>query len=82
MFLCTRCGKIFDEPIAFFGEKTEHFGIPCREEFSGCPSCGNSFVETYRCDVCNEYIVGDYILTNDNKKYCEDCYLEYNIYET
>lgn len=77
MFICLDCGKIFEEPIHF----TERHGLdsPPYEEYDGCPGCGGAFAETYRCSCCGEWITDDYIKTDDDKRYCSDCYQRFEI---
>ena len=73
MYICKECGRIFEEPKHHYGEHLEHFGFPCREGWTGCPSCGGVYTEAFKCDGCGEYIMGEYIKTIDYQYYCKDC---------
>lgn len=74
--ICVECGHIFDEEdIATWKEsRGEYWGEPCYEEVSGCPRCKGDYTKAIQCDCCNEWIKGDYITTEDDRRYCEDCY--------
>ena len=81
LYVCLECQHVFDEDeIATWEEdQGEYWGVPCYEELCGCPKCGGSFVETYQCDSCDEWINGPYIKTDDDKRYCGDCYQLMNL---
>lgn len=70
------CGFEFDNPKKFYGEWLEHFGMPCREEYSGCPSCGNNYFETIKCSFCGQSIVGEYIRIDDGQCFCNNCFVK------
>ena len=72
MFICYECEHIFSEPKIW----TEKHGLdtPPFEHYSGCPSCGGAFAETYKCDCCGNWIVGEYAELTDGSRYCEECY--------
>ena len=36
-------------------------------------------VEAHRCDCCGEFITADYVVVQDGKRYCEECYSVRNI---
>lgn len=72
MFVCVNCGYIFAEPDCW--EETHGFNYGPFEEVSGCPECGEPYVEAYVCEGCNDYIDGPYIKTVDGARYCENCY--------
>lgn len=76
MFICLRCGHIFDEnSIATWEENVgEYWGAPCYVTSSGCPYCGGSYAETYKCNCCEEWIEGSYIKTDNDQRICENCY--------
>lgn len=78
MYKCAYCGKIFEEPKKYY-ETTEFWGAKTTYEELISPCCKDGFVETFQCDCCGEYITGDYILTQNNNIYCEDCYEVRNI---
>lgn len=75
MYVCVE-GHIFEEPRKYI----EQHGLdtPPYEEFSVCPCCGETYTEAYNCDCCGEYITGRYIKV-DHKRYCDDCYITYEI---
>lgn len=72
MFICVDCGHVFDEPRWYKGDRLEHFGTTCREEWSGCPICGGSYVPTTCCDMCGETILDDYYRIGRHIV-CEEC---------
>jgi hypothetical protein len=79
MFICYECEHIFDEPKIW----TEKHGMdtPPYEHYSGCPFCGGAFTETYKCECCGNWIVGEYAELADGSRYCEECYCVKNIGE-
>jgi hypothetical protein len=79
MFVCYDCEKTFNEPKIW----TETHGLDTGpyENLTGCPYCGGAFAETYRCDSCNEWIIGPYIKLNSGERICEECYTAYEIGE-
>lgn len=70
MYVCLECGTIFKKP----SKHTEYHGLdsPPYEEMSGCPRCDGGYVETVKCDCCDNYITDDFIVVKD-KIYCDDC---------
>lgn len=79
MFVCYDCGTTFYEPKVW----TETHGLDTgpHETLVGCPHCGGAFTETYKCDACNEWIIGPYIKLNSGERICEECYTAYEIGE-
>ena len=77
MFVCIECGKVFSEPK--YWEETHGLEYGPYETFSGCPSCGGAFTETYRCDYCGEWIDTDKYVEIGDEKYCEDCFVIRNL---
>ena len=75
-FVCLHCSHLFDEDdIATWQEgRGEYWGSPCSETVGGCPQCGEGYVETYKCEECDEYIVGEYIKTEGGYRICRNCY--------
>ena len=73
MFTCTSCGHLFEEPRHW--EERHGLDHGPFETFSGCPKCGEPYVEAKQCDCCGEFITGKYVKTYDDKRYCEDCYM-------
>ena len=74
--VCIECGHIFDEEdaVMYKEDMGEYWGAPCYEYVRGCPHCKGDYVEAHKCACCDEWIIGIYIKTDDNKRYCEDCY--------
>lgn len=76
LFVCVECQRLFseDEVVIWEEDRGEYWGTPCHEEIGGCPECGGSYVQAHRCDCCGEWIEDIYIKTNDDKRYCLNCY--------
>ena len=77
MFVCLDCGCIFEEPVRH--TETHGFTDGLYETWDGCPKCGGAFVETKRCDNCNEYIIDKYIKTSNGDFLCDNCYTERDV---
>lgn len=79
MYICYDCEKLFYEPKTW----TEKHGMehPPYEHYLGCPSCGGSFTETYKCDCCGRWIIGPYIKTNNGDRICDGCFVDYDLGE-
>ena len=73
--ICIDCGHLFDEDdIATWEEsRGEYWGSECSESVSGCPRCNGDYVEAFKCDLCDEYIDGDYMKTEDGQRFCMHC---------
>jgi hypothetical protein len=72
MYVCVECGTLFEQPKHFI--ETHGFTYPPYEEWDGCPDCSGVFIEAHECDCCGEYITGDYIKTDNDKRFCESCF--------
>lgn len=72
MWVCTNCGHIFEEPHRW--EERHGFDYGPFEKFSGCPECGESYIEAHKCDECGHWITGEYIKTVSGQRICENCY--------
>jgi hypothetical protein len=73
LFACIECREVFEEPI--YWEETHGLDTPPYERWSGCPYCKGSYVELYKCSCCDEWIITDgYVKTEDDKRYCNDCF--------
>ena len=72
MWVCTNCGHIFEEPDRW--EERHGFDYGPFEKFSGCPECGEPYVEAHKCDECDKFIVTKYIKTASGQRICENCY--------
>ena len=59
--------------------ETHGLDTPPYEHFTVCPHCGGAFVEAHRCDCCGEFITADYVVVQDGRRYCEECYSIRNI---
>ena len=72
MFVCIECGNVFNVPKKY----TETHGLDCGpfEVCNACPVCGGSYTEALKCDCCENWIINDYIKTDDGKRYCENCF--------
>ena len=83
MLICLNCRHIFDEDeVALWKEsRGEYWGAPCYEEMNGCPCCKSAYVEAHKCNCCNEWIIGNYIKTENGQRICENCYTKYELGE-
>ena len=81
MLICLNCKHIFDDDeVAVWDEsRGEYWGTPCYEKVSGCPCCKGDYEETHKCDCCDEWIVGNYIKTDDGQRICDNCYFKYEL---
>lgn len=71
MYICLDCENIFEAPRLY----TEPHGLDYgREKWRGCPVCAGAYVKAQQCDICGEYIKGDYIKTSDCQIICDMCY--------
>lgn len=72
MLVCKECFRTFQEPECYVN--THGLDTPPYEHYDACPYCGGAYVETYECDVCGEWITGDYIKLESGERICEECY--------
>ena len=72
MFVCLECGHVFEEPKSYV--ETHGLDSPPYENSKGCPICCGAYVEAYRCNCCEEWIDDIYIKTDDDYRYCLNCY--------
>ena len=72
MYICLDCQRTFSEAAEW--EETHGLDYGPYEQWSGCPYCNGSYVETYQCDCCEEWIEDTYIKTDDGHRYCFNCY--------
>jgi formylmethanofuran dehydrogenase subunit E len=72
MYLCLDCNNIFEEPHYY--EETHGLDSLPYEILSECPHCGGSFVETICCDLCGEWVAGEYVKLSNGTVACEQCY--------
>jgi hypothetical protein len=73
--ICLDCGHLFDEGEASTWKegRGEYWGMECYESVSGCPQCHGSYAKAVKCDICDEYIDGDYMMTEDGQRFCMHC---------
>lgn len=68
MFICEKCGEVFEEPKVI-GNDVDRGEV--------CPGCGNEyFDEAYKCSVCGEWVSSEKI-HGYNPYVCEDCIAEH-----
>jgi hypothetical protein len=77
MYICLGCGRLFDEPNDW--EERHGFDYGPFEKMSGCPYCGEEYVEARKCDCCDEWIEESYIKLESGERICECCYTTYEI---
>lgn len=72
MYLCLDCENIFEVPK----EYSESHGLssPPYETWAGCPKCSGGYVETICCDLCGEWVTGEYVKLKDGTVACDQCY--------
>ena len=56
MYRCESCGKVFNEPNEYYGERLEYWGAPCRKTWTGCPNCLGDYIEIIICEICGKNI--------------------------
>lgn len=78
MHYCFNCERfIAEEALLHHTERGEFWGAEYSETTKVCPHCKEDVVYlTKRCSCCGEYITGEYIQTDDEKYYCENCYVK------
>lgn len=79
MLICTECYNIFPEPRHYV--ETHGLERPPYEEWFGCPECGGSYAKAHRCGECGEWITGEYVKLKSGERFCETCYILYEIGE-
>lgn len=77
MYVCVDCGLIFEQPKDYV--ETHNLDTPPYEEWSGCPKCAGYYTEAFSCDYCGEWIDDVYIKTDDDRRYCLNCYTVHNL---
>ena len=77
MYICLDCEEIFVFPKKYV--ELHDLDCPPYEEHNGCPNCGGTYVPTFECDCCGEYITGDYVEVDYGNFYCSNCYTLKNI---
>lgn len=79
MYICLDCGHIFETSRKYI--ETHGLDSPPYEEWNGCPRCGGVYIETFKCDLCGQYVEDEYITTNKGDIICENCYTMHSIYD-
>ena len=55
MYLCNKCGELFDDADMIRDEDLFHFGTPVFTELCVCPACGSDdYAEAAACAVCGD----------------------------
>lgn len=73
MYICLDCGELFEEPCKYV--ETHGLDSPPYEKYMGCPHCGGAYVETIQCDICGEWISGEYVKLDNDMVVCDNCYV-------
>lgn len=72
MYLCLRCKSLFSEPKKFY--ENHNLDTPPYEEWSGCPYCYGTYVETRKCKECEDYITDDRFYEMGDNSFCQNCF--------
>jgi formylmethanofuran dehydrogenase subunit E len=73
MFLCLDCNGLFEEAQQY--REMHGLDSPPYETLDGCPYCSGAYVETIQCDVCGNYITGQYVVVDGTQFICDECYV-------
>lgn len=79
MYVCLECLERFNKPTLMV--ETHGLDSPPYEEKMVCPYCSGPYTYAYQCDCCDEYIVANYIKTDDGRRYCEHCFVSIDLGE-
>ena len=84
MYYCRDCKNVIDDSdIRYIWEKNEFWGATYNDTIKVCPYCkSNNFRnidDNPKCSSCQEICIDNYIRTEDDRCYCEECYLKYSI---
>ena len=80
MMICADCGEMFEEAVDLF--ETHGFHYPPYERLYACPHCQSTDIhDTFRCELCGEWIAGEYIVTADDNRICCECYTLHDIFD-
>lgn len=52
---CSNCGHLFEDGEEMNWQERHGFIDGLGEQFSGCPLCGEGYVEVEACTICGEY---------------------------
>ena len=56
--------------------------MPPYEHYDACPGClGTNIHSAKQCDLCGNWVTGDYIQTSEGQIICDDCYTFHNVEE-
>ena len=70
-YVCVDCGSTFEDPARW--EERHGFDHGPFEQWSGCPYCGESYVEAKSCNCCGELITDKYVKIGA-ERYCQECF--------
>lgn len=78
MYYCLECERqLSEEDLTNYTEYGEYWGSQYSESSKVCPYCKGEVIHlTKKCDCCGQYITGEYIETDDEKYYCDNCYVK------
>lgn len=84
MLYCKNCKNVFeDSDIRYIWDKSEFWGATYIDNVATCPYCRSENIKNIddhpRCSCCQEICIDNYIKTEDDRCYCEECYLTYSI---
>lgn len=73
MHICLECLSVFEYPEYY--RETHGLDSPPYEELSACPYCGGEYVGAKQCDICGEWITGEYVKLDNDMVICDNCYI-------
>ena len=71
LYICEDCGETME--ILHEWQEKHGFIDGMYETVLGCPYCGGSCIETVKCSICGEYLIGDFIQLNRDNSYIGEC---------
>ena len=74
MYYCDSCGAEFEKPALL----KENYGMagPYYDEVPVCPKCREPMIiQMALCSCCQEWTPHRYIHTDDQRIYCENCFV-------
>ena len=79
LLVCTECGHLFEEPTRW--QETHGLDSGPYENYSGCPHCYGAYTEAFICNCCEEWIVDNYIKTENDQRFCSNCFCDMKLGE-
>ena len=77
MWYCNDCESFFDHTVKIYESPVDESRRWGRLIF-GCPHCrSDNYEKAYRCDLCGEYVVEDYVKLKDGTVACNNCFVLY-----